>query len=90
MANRFMLRPAHNGAHSASCCRWWDGRARIQAFCNEYGEELLISEYLHKALPPSPDFNFNLMGTLQLRGRQLPVGVYAVPRFSETANPEHA
>jgi adenylate cyclase len=52
--------------------------ARIQALCNQYGEELLISEYLLKALPPSTDFTFNAMGSMQLRGRQAPVEVYAV------------
>jgi adenylate cyclase len=52
--------------------------ARIQALCNQYGEELLISEYLHQTLPSSPDFTFPLMGTMQLRGRQQPVNVYAV------------
>ena len=54
--------------------------ARIQALCNQYGEELLISEYLLKSLPPSSDFTFNAMGTMQLRGRQAPVEVYAVRR----------
>jgi adenylate cyclase len=54
--------------------------ARIQALCNQYGEELLISEYLLKALPPTSDFTFNAMGTMQLRGRQEPVEVYAVRR----------
>jgi adenylate cyclase len=41
-----------------------------------------------QALPPSPDFTFNRVGTIQLRGRQLPVEVYAVRRsYQET--PEH-
>jgi adenylate cyclase len=52
--------------------------ARIQALCNQYAEELLISEYLHRALPPSPDFVFTPIGTLQLRGRQQPLDLYAV------------
>jgi adenylate cyclase len=56
--------------------------ARTQALCNQYGEELLISEYLHKALPPSPDFTFHLMGNMLLRGRQQPLDVYAVRRSS--------
>jgi adenylate cyclase len=56
--------------------------ARIQALCNEYREELLISEYLRCALPPFPDFTFHLMGTMQLRGRQMPLDVYAVRRSS--------
>lgn len=57
--------------------------ARIQALCNQYGEELLVSEYLLKALPESPDFTFNAMGTMQLRGRQAPVEVYAVRAKSD-------
>lgn len=56
--------------------------ARIQALCNEYREELLISEYLYHGLPHSPDFTFHLVGKMQLRGRQLPVEVYAVRRNS--------
>ena len=52
--------------------------ARIQALCNQYGEEFLVSEYLHKALAPGADFTFQLMGTMQLRGRQQPLDVYAV------------
>lgn len=65
--------------------------ARIQALCNEYREELLISEYLHRALPPAPDFTFRRMGTMQLRGRQQPLDVYAVRRSSaETPAPEPA
>jgi adenylate cyclase len=54
--------------------------ARIQALCNGYGQELLISEYLHAALPTSPDIDFHRMGSMQLRGRQQPLEVYAVRR----------
>lgn len=52
--------------------------ARTQALCNEHGEEFLISEYLQSALPPSSDFSFARIGTTQLRGRQLPLEIYAV------------
>lgn len=61
--------------------------ARIQSLCNQYGEELLMSEYLHQALPPSPDFTFKLIGNMQLRGRQLPLDVYAVRRESRQGHP---
>jgi adenylate cyclase len=61
--------------------------ARIQALCNEYGEELLISEYLHAALPTSPDFAFHRMGSMQLRGRQQPLEVHAVRRTSPPPAP---
>jgi adenylate cyclase len=56
--------------------------ARIQALCNQYGEELLISEYLLTALPPHSEFDFRALGPTQLRGRQAPVEVYAVSRRS--------
>jgi len=64
--------------------------ARIQALCNQYGEELLISEYLLKALPLSSEFTFNAMGTMQLRGRQALVGVYAVRRNPPQTTGERA
>ncbi len=61
--------------------------ARIQALCNEYGEELLISEYLRDALPSSSGFSFKLIGTMQLRGRHEPLEVYAVRVSCENATP---
>jgi adenylate cyclase len=54
--------------------------ARIQGLCNQHGEELLISEYLYQALPPAEEFDFRRMGTMQLRGRERPLEVYAVRR----------
>lgn len=60
--------------------------ARIQALCNEHGEALLVSEYLYRALPPSPDFAFNLIGKTQLRGRHELLDVYAVRRCSPAAS----
>jgi len=59
--------------------------ARIQALCNEHGEELLISEYLQRALPLSSDFTFKVIGAMQLRGRQNPVEVYAVRSVARLA-----
>lgn len=59
--------------------------ARIQGLCNQHGEELLISEYLVKALPASAEFAFRAMGPMQLRGRQAPVEVYAVRRIAPVA-----
>lgn len=60
--------------------------ARIQALCNEYGAELLVSEYLHQALPNTSAFTFRRIGTLQLRGRQLPLDVYDVRSSSVAPN----
>ena len=60
--------------------------ARIQSLCNEHGEALLVSEYLYRALPPSPDFAFVLIGKTQLRGRHELLDVYAVRRCSPEAS----
>ncbi len=62
--------------------------ARIQALCNEYAEELLVSEYLKNALPVSSEFTFQRIGTMQLRGRQLPLDVYAVRNLRLEATTE--
>ncbi len=61
--------------------------ARIQALCNQYSEELLVSEYLFKALPSSAEFVFSAKGSTQLRGRQAPVEVYAVRRNAPETQP---
>jgi adenylate cyclase len=64
--------------------------ARIQALCNEHGEKFLISDYLYRALTPSPDFTFKLIGTMQLRGRATPLDVYAVRRVAQPSSADAA
>ncbi|GAB5398857.1 MAG: hypothetical protein Aureis2KO_04420 [Aureisphaera sp.] len=51
--------------------------SRIQNKCNEYGQELLISENLKDALSYSA-FQFELLGNIPLKGKQDEVGIYAV------------
>ncbi len=51
--------------------------ARIQSKCNDYSQELLISENLKNALPKN-DFKYEKLGKIPLRGKQHDVGVYAV------------
>lgn len=51
--------------------------ARIQAKCNEYGAELLISESLISHLQGEP-YATEHIGNLQLRGKQAEIGIYKV------------
>ena len=52
--------------------------ARIQGRCNEFSAELLISEDLKQSLSQSKDFNFNLLGGLNLKGKEQIVNIYSV------------
>lgn len=61
--------------------------ARIQGQCNVHGEKLLISETLHKRLPPIPDLlDIEPIGVAELRGRAEAVNLYRV-REHPTTNP---
>ncbi len=51
--------------------------ARIQGKCNEFEEELLISEELMHQLQENP-FSFDYKGAICLRGKQEEVGIYGV------------
>ena len=51
--------------------------ARIQGMCNQYGEELLISGDLLKKLDLRK-YNTNSLGTIQLKGREKALELYAV------------
>jgi len=51
--------------------------ARIQAKCNEFKKELLVSETLKDRLDPT-GFGFEQLGDIQLRGKQQEVCIYAV------------
>lgn len=51
--------------------------ARIQGKCNEFKQELLISEYLMKKLD-SDTYRFAGMGSIPLRGKKTEVSIYAV------------
>ena len=56
--------------------------ARIQGKCNEFGKELLISENLKNALE-GIEFTFEHLGTMELRGKQEHVAIYAVAHLSQ-------
>lgn len=51
--------------------------ARIQNKCNELQQELVISEDLHSMLMHE-DFLFDQLGSIELRGKQKSVGLFAV------------
>ncbi|MEM6262415.1 MAG: adenylate/guanylate cyclase domain-containing protein [Bacteroidota bacterium] len=55
--------------------------ARIQAQCNTYGKELLISETL-KDILPTDKFGFEQVGDLSLKGKQKNVVVYAAKELN--------
>lgn len=51
--------------------------ARIQAKCNQFGKELLLSEYIKDKLNGS-SFEYAFMGTEPLRGKEKDVAIYAI------------
>jgi len=52
--------------------------SRIQACCNTYGKSLLISENLEQSFRHTIQDQMELLGDIQLRGKQKNVKVYAV------------
>lgn len=52
--------------------------ARIQDCCNTYGKSMLISENLEKTLGDAIQTNTQLLGDVQLRGKQKNVKIYSV------------
>ncbi|HUM46754.1 MAG TPA: adenylate/guanylate cyclase domain-containing protein [Chitinophagales bacterium] len=54
--------------------------SRIQSQCNLYGKNLLISEQLKNLLPKANDLKFELIGTLELKGKKELVSIYSVER----------
>ena len=52
--------------------------ARIQALCNQYGKMILVSERIEQAIKQNIKGRAELMGNLQLRGKQKYVKVYAI------------
>jgi adenylate cyclase len=53
--------------------------ARIQAKCNELDQELLISEDLKKMLN-SNGFDFNIIGSVQLKGKENEISIFSVSK----------
>jgi adenylate cyclase len=53
--------------------------ARIQAKCNQYQKELLISEQIMNQLHPN-GFCFEKIGSIVLRGKEQETAIYAVEK----------
>ena len=54
--------------------------ARIQASCNEYGTDNLISEELISQLDLSESYNLTVIGECELRGRQEKINLFSINR----------
>lgn len=52
--------------------------ARIQSKCNEYGVRLLVSQDLRELLPTMQNINYDDIGTVELRGRESSIKLFAV------------
>jgi adenylate cyclase len=52
--------------------------ARIQASCNSYGYDLLVSDRIAAAFHGLPNYQFQSLGVIYLRGKAKSVGLYAV------------
>ena len=52
--------------------------ARIESMCNEYKEELLISEDLYKRTENKEAFYFKEIGSIKLKGKSKNTGIYLV------------
>ncbi len=51
--------------------------SRIQNQCNNYQKNLLISEQLKNQLPPAADLHFELIGSLELKGKSELVSIFS-------------
>jgi len=54
--------------------------SRIQGFCKEYGQDLIISEILASQLSVKEEFLFTALGTAQLRGKTKALKLVGVER----------
>ncbi|MEO1255502.1 MAG: adenylate/guanylate cyclase domain-containing protein, partial [Bacteroidota bacterium] len=52
--------------------------SRIQGCCNEFGKTILISENLERSIDELSKKHLELMGDIQLRGKQKNIKIYAV------------
>ncbi len=58
--------------------------SRIQGQCNEFQQELLISEHLMQKLD-SAEYKFQEMGTILLRGKEKEISVYSTSEYPPLA-----
>ena len=56
--------------------------ARIQSLCNQYNADLLISQDLYTQLGDQATFQFQKLGSTELKGKQQQVGILKVQQLS--------
>ena len=61
--------------------------ARLESMCRRYGAELLITESLKQALPPMNEFECDLIGNLEIRGKDEKINVYSVAQACSNNSP---
>ncbi|MHA1992726.1 MAG: adenylate/guanylate cyclase domain-containing protein [Candidatus Hodarchaeales archaeon] len=54
--------------------------SRIQSVCNKYNKFLLISEELEKNLDLAFDYNKELIGSIELKGKLQPDNIYSIEK----------
>jgi adenylate cyclase len=52
--------------------------ARIQSKCNELGHDFIISEAVVKRVSPGSEVSYSHRGSIELRGKSLPLELYSV------------
>jgi adenylate cyclase len=52
--------------------------SRLQGLCNNYGEKMLISEFLYNEIDNANQFEIKFIGDLQLKGKERKVKIYSV------------
>ena len=56
--------------------------ARLEKMCNNLGQKLLITEIIASRLPRSSNFNLDLMGEFQLRGKDIKEKVFGMTKIA--------
>jgi adenylate cyclase len=54
--------------------------SRLQGLCNDYGEKMLISEFLYKEIIHNNSYDIDFIGDLQLKGKERKVKIYTVEK----------
>ena len=52
--------------------------SRLQGLCNDYGEKMLIYEFLYMEIGQSKAYDFRFIGDLQLNGKLKNAKIYSV------------
>ena len=61
--------------------------SRLQALCKDYSKTFLTSEYIYQRLKDQPEFTFEAIGKVALRGKEKATEIYAIQQ-SDPGPPE--